>query len=242
MNKKYVIFGAAGGIGAAVCRQLRASDNELFLVGRTEEKLQALASELKSPALVADATSFATVDEAFAAIPDTWEKIDGVVNCVGSLLLRPAHLTSQEQWDETVAANLTSAFAVVRSATKLMKRNGGSIVLVSSVAAAHGYSNHEAIAATKAGVTGLAISAAATYAAKKIRVNVVAPGLTKTPLTQRIWENEKARETSISMNPLGRLGEPEDIAEAISWLLSDRSSWVTGQVLGIDGGMGSMQP
>jgi len=240
MKKNIVVFGAAGGIGSALCRQLRAHDNELLLVGRTKASLKELGSELDCPSTVADATSFDAVDEALATIPNEWEKIDGVVNCVGSLLLRPAHLTSEEQWNETVAANLTSAFAVVRSATKLMKRNGGSIVLVSSVAAGHGFSNHEAVAATKAGVIGLAISAAATYASQKIRVNVVSPGLTKTPLTQRIWENEKACEKSISMNPLGRLGEPEDIAEAIAWLLSERSSWVTGQVLGIDGGMGSI--
>lgn len=118
---------------------------------------------------------------------------------------------------------------------------GGSIVLVSSAAARIGFANHEAIAAAKAGVIGLTLSAAATYGPRHIRVNCVAPGLVRTPMTSRLTANEVALKASTAMHPLGRIGEPEDVAAAIEWLLSPEQSWVTGQVLGIDGGLGSVR-
>jgi 3-oxoacyl-[acyl-carrier protein] reductase len=164
-----------------------------------------------------------------------------VANCVGSLLLKPAHLTSETDFAETVAANLTSAFAAVRAGARAMTKTGGSIVLVSSVAARVGLPNHDAIAAAKAGIIGLTLSAAATYARQRIRVNCVAPGLVRTPLTKRFTESEVALKASVNMHPLGRIGEPSDVASAMAWLLDAEQSWVTGQVIGIDGGLGSLR-
>ena len=140
-----------------------------------------------------------------------------------------------------VRTNLTSAFAVVASAAKAMRQRGGSIVLVSSAAARVGLANHEAIAAAKAGVIGLTLSAAATYASKGIRVNAVAPGLVRTPMTERIWGSPKSAEASQSLHALGRLGEPSDGASCITWLLDPANAWVTGQVIGVDGGLGSIR-
>jgi NAD(P)-dependent dehydrogenase (short-subunit alcohol dehydrogenase family) len=161
---------------------------------------------------------------------------------VGSVVLRPAHLTRQGDWEEVVATNLTSAFAVVRAAAGAMMRDGGgSIVLVSTAAARIGLPNHEAIAAAKGGVDALVRSAAATYGRQGVRVNAVAPGLVDTPLTARITGNEKARENSEAMHALGRIGNPEEVAESIRWLLSDAAGWVTGQTLGVDGGLGTVR-
>lgn len=115
------------------------------------------------------------------------------------------------------------------------------MVLVSTVAAGTGLSNHEAIAAAKGGIEGLVRSAAATYAARNLRVNAVAPGLVDTPLASRITKSERALEHSKKMHPLGRIGTPEDVSSAIDWLLSSESSWVTGQVVGIDGGLGAIR-
>ena len=167
-------------------------------------------------------------------------RLDGLANCIGSILLKPAHLTSEEEWDAVVATNLKSAYAAVRAAARLMT-TGGSVVLVSSAAARLGLANHEAIAAAKAGVIGLTLSAAATYAPKGIRVNAVAPGLVRTPLTARITDNEAALKASTAMHALGRVGEPEDVASAIAWLLDPAQSWVTGQVIGVDGGLATLR-
>jgi NAD(P)-dependent dehydrogenase (short-subunit alcohol dehydrogenase family) len=122
-----------------------------------------------------------------------------------------------------------------------MMSSGGSIVLMSSAAARIGLPNHEAIAAAKAGIIGLVYSAAATYAARRVRVNAVAPGLVQTPLTEKITSNERSRGFSLALHPLGRLGEAADIASAIRWLLNPEQSWVTGQVLGVDGGLGTLK-
>jgi NAD(P)-dependent dehydrogenase (short-subunit alcohol dehydrogenase family) len=163
------------------------------------------------------------------------------VNCAGSLLLKPAHLTSAQELQDVLAANLVSAFATVRAGAGAMRSSGGSIVLVSSAAGAIGLPNHEAIAAAKAGVSGLMRSAAATYAPYGIRVNAVAPGLVDTPMSRAITANELARNASVAMHPLGRLGTPDDIAEAVCWLLGPQSAWVTGQVLGVDGGLATLK-
>jgi len=124
----------------------------------------------------------------------------------------------------------------------MMKQaGGGSIVLCSSVAARRGLVNHEAIAAAKAGVEGLALAAAASYARFGIRVNCVAPGLTRTDLTRSLTQNETVAKMSAALHPLGRIGEPAEVASAICWLLDREQSWVTGQVIGIDGGLGHVQ-
>ncbi len=123
-----------------------------------------------------------------------------------------------------------------------MMRSGGSIVLVSSAAARVGLANHEAIAAAKAGVIGLVLAAAASYAARGIRVNGVAPGLVRTPLTARLTGSDGALKESNAMHALGRVGEPEEVASALAWLLDPEQSWVTGQILGIDGGLATVRP
>jgi NAD(P)-dependent dehydrogenase (short-subunit alcohol dehydrogenase family) len=121
-----------------------------------------------------------------------------------------------------------------------MRQSGGSIVLVSSAAAQIGLSNHEAIAAAKAGIIGLTLSAAATYASRGIRVNAVSPGLVKSEMTRKLWETDEAAAMSAQMHAVGRLGEPEDVARAIAWLLDPDNTWVTGQTIGVDGGLGSV--
>lgn len=228
--------GATGGIGTAVSRLLTAGGYRLLIAGHTPEKLVALAQELDAPYYELDATKIAAVEACLTHGHDQLGGLHGVVNCVGSVLLKPAHLTSEDEWSQTIALNLTSAFATVRAAAKTM-RDGGSVVLMSSAAARLGLANHEAIAAAKAGVIGLAQSAAASYAARGLRFNAVAPGLVKTPMTERIWSNPKSAEASIAMHALGRLGEPEDVASLIAWLLDPKNDWVTGEVFSIDGGL-----
>ena len=164
-----------------------------------------------------------------------------MVSLAGSILLKPAHSTSMDEFDETVSQNLRTAFSVTRPAGKTMRSKGGSVVLMSSCAAAVGLPNHEAIAAAKAGVEGLVRSAAATYASGGLRFNAVAPGLVDTPLASRITGNEPALKASTAMHPLGRIGTPIEVARAIAFLLAPESDWITGQVLGVDGGLAEVR-
>ncbi len=236
----YLVLGAGGGIGSALCRRLAAEGGRLVMAGRNLEKLQALADELHGHAFVVDATVPEQVDACFAKAIELHGRIDGVAHCVGSLLLKPAHATSDAEWASLLAINLTSAFHVVRAAAKTMP-NGGSVVLVSSAAARVGLANHEAIAAAKAGIIGLVRSAAATYAPRCLRFNAVAPGLVRTPLTAKLTGSEAALKASTAMHPLGRIGDPSDVASAIEWLLGPGSSWTTGQVIGVDGGLADVR-
>lgn len=236
----YVILGATGGIGSTLTQRL-AGGARLVLAARGPERLAALADQFNARAVPLDATGFEAVEGCFREATEWFGRVDGAACCVGSLLLKPAHLTSEADLAATVQANLTTAFATVRAASKVMMETGGSIVLCSSVAARTGLPNHEAIAAAKGAVSALARSAAATYAPRGIRVNAVAPGLVRTPLTARLTSNEATLKASTAMHPLGRVGEPGDIAAAIEWLLGPASSWVTGQVLGVDGGLGDLR-
>ncbi|MDX2268595.1 MAG: SDR family oxidoreductase [Bryobacter sp.] len=166
--------------------------------------------------------------------------VDAAVNCAGSILLKPAHITTDAEFDATLDANLKTAFVLLRAAVKNMP-NGGSIVLVATAAARMGYANHEAIAAAKGGVMGLTLSAAATYANRNIRVNCVAPGLVDTKLSAKITGNEAALKTSQSLHALGRIGKPRDVAKMIEFLLDPENDWITGQVFGVDGGLGTLR-
>jgi NAD(P)-dependent dehydrogenase (short-subunit alcohol dehydrogenase family) len=244
MNRRsvYVILGATGGIGSAVTHALAREGATLALAARGADRLEALASEIDNSSFRSlDGTDLASVEGFVKDTAAEHGQVDGIVNCVGSILLKAAHLTSPDEWRTTLSANLDSAFAAVRAGVKTMREEGGSIVLMASAAARVGLPNHEAIAAAKAGVIGLGRSAAATYAAKGIRVNVVAPGLVDTPLASNITGNELMLKASAAMHPLGRIGQPEDVASVITWLLTSRSSWVTGQVIGVDGGLSTVR-
>ena len=238
---RVLVIGGAGGIGAAVARMIAAGGGSVYLAGRDAAKLAAIGGELGMPCGTVEASDPDAVDACADAAVAALGGLDGIVNCAGSLILKPAHLTTTAEWQATLAANLSSAFGCVRAAGRLLKAEGGSVVLVSSAAARVGLANHEAIAAAKAGVIGLVLSAAATYAKAKIRFNAVAPGLVRTPLTKGLVASELAEKASIGMHPLGRLGEPEDVARAIHFLLDPAQGWITGQVLGVDGGLADLR-
>jgi len=234
------ILGAYGGIGSALARQLAAKGDRVVVGGRNQAALDSLATEIGGVGVEVDGRDFEQV-QAFVSRAAEEGQLTGIVNCAGSVMLKPAHLTTRADYDETVSTNLTTAFAIVRAAVKELRKEGGSIVLMSSAAANIGLANHEAIAAAKAGVAGLARSAAATYAGRNIRVNAVAPGLVATAATKRIVENEKALAASLKLHPLGRIAEPEQIARLIVWLLDSANDWMTGQVIQLDGGLSSLK-
>lgn len=237
----FVIFGATSGIGSALARYLASGGAQLTLAARDTAKVTALAEQLGARNCRVEAADFESYETCLTQAIESYGRVDGVVNCIGSVLLKPAHLTTPAEFEEVIRLNLVSAFAAVRAAARALRSGGGSIVLLASAAARLGLANHEAIAAAKGGVVGLTLSAAATYAAQGIRVNAVAPGLVTTPGTERVWANEISRQASLALHPLGRIGTPADVVGAICWLLGPESGWVTGQVIGVDGGLATLK-
>ena len=242
MAYTYLLIGGGGGQGSAVTKRLVDRGATVVIAERNKDKAEARASDLGAEAQHCDATDFQQVEDLVARVIDRHGSLDGVANFAGSIIIKPVTNVSQEDFLETINQNLTSAFATVRAAARPMQKAGkGSIVLMSSCAARIGLMHHEAIAAAKGGVISLAQTAAASMASKGVRVNCVAPGLVDTPMAERLTSSDKAREASESMHPLGRLGTPHDTAPLIEWLLTDESSWVTGQCFGVDGGLAAVK-
>ena len=235
-----LVTGASGGIGSVLCAQLREQGYSLVLFARHEERLAQLAGQLGEECLVVagDAGIAADLERAVAAAMERWGRVDALAHCVGSIFLKPLHLTSEAEWSATLDLNLTSAFRAMRAVLpSMLRRRSGAIVCVSSVAGCTGLPQHEAIAAAKAGLIGLVRAAAMTYARRGMRINAVAPGLVQTPLAEPITSNEGALRASLAMHPQGRIGDPQEVAGAIAYLLSDRAASITGAVLPIDGGL-----
>ena len=237
----HILLGATGGIGSAVARRLADDGARLVLGARTEADVEALADETGGDAFPLDATSFEEVQGIVEHATDTYDRLDGIANFVGSILLKPAHLTSLDEYREQIELNLDTAFNTVKAAGRPLMRQGGSIVLMTSAVARIGLKNHEAIAAAKGGVAGLMRAAAATYANRGVRVNCVAPGLVESRMSEKILSSEAGRKQSEQMHALGRVGQPEDVAPAVTWLLDPETDWVTGQIIGVDGGLGTLR-
>jgi NAD(P)-dependent dehydrogenase (short-subunit alcohol dehydrogenase family) len=185
-----------------------------------------------------NAVNFEEVKNTIERIGEEHQYIHEYVHFIGSILLKPLHLTSLDEWTQVLDTNLNSIFYSLKSILPIMqKQKTGNIVLVSSVAAQVGLMNHEAISAAKGAVESLTRSLAMTYSNYGIRVNCVAPSLTKTKMAEYLTKNDLAVKATTSLNAIKRIGEPEDVANTISFLLSEKSSFITVQIISIDGGL-----
>ena len=189
-----------------------------------------------------EATSSSSVEAAFAQVGDELGPPTALVHAVGSTLLRPAHAIKDDEFDEVIAINLVSAFYALRAFVRVVPRGtAGAALFFSSAATAIGLVNHDAISAAKGGVDGLVTAAAATYAGRGIRVNAIAPGLVRSGMTRRLVENPATLQASEWMHPLGRIGEPEDVASLAGFLVGPEAGWITGQVMAVDGGLSGIK-
>lgn len=239
--KRIAVFGANGGIGSAVVRMLANQGHTVSGIVREHSTPPSFFQGEIIPLTASTWDGFAAAAQNASL---QMGGLDGVVNCIGSLLLKPIHLTREAEFDDQIHLHLKSTAAILATTIPLLRQSkckDRSVVMLSSVAASRGLANHEVISAVKGGIEGMMRSAAATYARQGIRFNAVAPGLTRTPMTERIWNNEATCKQAEKNHPLGRLGEADEIADAIGWLLSDASAWVTGNTLHVDGGMAQIQ-
>ena len=234
------ITGASGAVGSALARRLIARGDAVVLTARDPERLLALARELEGPAFVvpADVTREDAVQDAASQIERQFGTPTGLAHCVGSILIRSIAATSAVELHDAFALNFFSAWTVLRTFLRPLRqaKASASAVLVGSVAARIGFPNHEAVASAKAAVAALAMTTAASLAGSGIRVNCVHPGLVRSALSARLLANAEQAQRLARLNPSGRVGEGDDVAATIAWLLGDDTSWITGQQFSIDGG------
>lgn len=240
-----IVTGATGAIGSATARRLAADGGRVALVARDAARLAEVAATLPAGSVLveaADPVDAAALDAAFAGIVERAGPPSGLVHAVGNTLLKPLHSLSDAEIDGVLAVNLLSAMRALRAFVRVVPREQpAAALLFSSAAARIGLVNHEAIAAAKAGIEGLVLAAAATYASRGIRVNAIAPGLVRSGLTRRLVENPAVLKASEAMHPLGRVGEADDVAALAALLVSPGTAWVTGQTIGIDGGLAAIK-
>jgi len=223
MSKTYLIIGASSGIGLALSHLLKAEGHQVIEASRHGDlKFDALTDSFDSTSLP--------------------EKLDGVAYCPGSINLKPFHRLSTQDFNDDFAINVLGAVKVIQAVLpKLKNAEQSAIVFFSTVAVAQGMPFHASVAAAKGALEGLTKSLAAELA-PKIRVNCIAPSLTDTPLAAKLLANEDKKKASAERHPLKQIGTSEDIAALTAFLLSTKSKWISGQIIGIDGGLSTLRP
>ncbi|QGN32760.1 SDR family NAD(P)-dependent oxidoreductase [Microlunatus sp. Gsoil 973] len=236
-NQVAFVTGAANGIGAATARRLHQEGATVVIADREEDAGRAVAAALGDRAMYVrcDVRDRASVDAAVAATRDAYGRLDQLIAVAGgSAVMPPLEELPDQLWDDLVDLNLTGVMRCVRAALPLLvDSDRAAVVMVSSVNGLAAF-GEEPYAAAKAGLPNLAMNLAVRYGPQRIRFNVVAPGTVRT----RVWEpQERNLEGMAQLYPLGRVGEPEDIAAAIAFLASDDAGWITGITLPVDGGV-----
>ncbi|MCX2743616.1 SDR family NAD(P)-dependent oxidoreductase [Mangrovivirga sp. M17] len=229
-KKTIAVIGGSSGIGLATVKILAEAGHDVHVYSRSfDEEIDNVShTEL-------DVTDDDIKEDLFP------EKLDGLAYCPGSINLKPFQSLKTKDFESDFNINVLGAMKVLGAAMKALKKgDDSSVVLFSTVAVQTGMPYHASVAASKGAIEGVTRTLAAEWA-PKVRVNAVAPSLTDTQMASQLLSDDKKRETGAKRHPLKRVGEPEDIAEAVAYLLSGKASWITGHIFKIDGGMGSLQ-
>ena len=228
MSKNILLIGGSHGIGNAIVQQIHEGNN-VFVASRENENLPDGVTHIKFDALKEELDT--------SALP---ESLDGFVYCPGSINLKPFKMLKQQHFEDDLQINFLSLIKVTRDVLPLLTKSGnGSVVFFSTVAVGRGMHFHTSVASAKGAIEGFAKALAAEYA-PTVRINVIAPSLVDTPLAGRLLSSEDKKEKMADLHPLKRVGTPEDIAALSVFLLEDKSSWITGQILGVDGGKSTL--
>lgn len=229
--KNYLIIGGSSGIGEAITKELSQNGNSVYASYKNNEK----KSDINLQYFYLDVLN---TEQDFSFLPDT---IDGLVYCPGAILLKPFARISPEDFIQDYQLQVIGAIKIIQQVLPhLKKSNAASIVLFSTVAVQTGFNFHSVVAASKGAIEGLTKALAAELA-PKIRVNCIAPSITNTNLASILLNTEEKIEANAQRHPLKRIGNPIDLANLACFLLSDLSSWITGQIIHADGGMSSIK-
>ena len=231
MSEKYLIFGATGSVGSSLAEQLKNSGNDIHLVARNESEVKVIAEKLGCSYTVADVLEDGFIEKVKSDV----NEIKGIAYCVGSIDLKPLRMVTEADMNKCMKLNLYSDIEAIKGFQESLKKNKGSVVLFSTVAAQRGFTNHTIIASAKAAVEGLTVTLAAEFA-PNIRVNCIAPSLSKSKIAEPMLKNPAIAEGIAKAHPLKRLGEGKDSAALAKFLITEESSWITGQIIAVDGG------
>ncbi len=234
----FIVIGTAG-IGGFLAARLRAGGHEPFLINRSRESVADLAGELGCRYALADVRDAEALE---AAIVEAGPSIDGLAYCAGTITLKPLTRLTDDEVLEDFRVNALGASRAMKAALPALKASAqatASVVLFSTVAVQRGFPSHASVAMAKGAVEGLTRALAAELA-PKIRVNAIAPSLTKTPLANFLTKNTASADALAQLHPLQRLGHSDDIASAAAFLMSEEASWITGQIIGVDGGRSTL--
>jgi len=231
MSEKYLIFGATGSVGSSLAEQLKNSGHNIHLVARNKNEVKIISEKLGCSYTVVDVLEDGFIEKIKTDVSD----IKGIAYCVGSIDLKPLRMVTEQDLNKCMKLNLYSAIEAIKGYQDSLKINKGAVVLFSTVAAQRGFTNHTIIASAKAAVEGLTVTLAAEFA-PNIRVNCIAPSLTKSKIAESMLKNVALAEGIAKAHPLKRLGEGKDSASLAKFLITEESSWITGQIIAVDGG------
>ena len=231
MSEKYLIFGATGSVGSSLAEQLKNSGNDVHLVARNESEVKAIGDRLGCSHTIVDVLEDGFIEKVKTDIND----IKGIAYCIGSIDLKPLRMVTEADLNKCMKLNLYSAIEAIKGYQESLKKNKGSVVLFSTVAAQRGFTNHTIIASAKAAVEGLTVTLAAEFA-PNIRVNCIAPSLSKSKIAEPMLKNISIAEGIAKAHPLKRLGEGKDSAALAKFLITNESSWITRQIIAVYGG------
>jgi len=230
-NKTFLVVGGSSGVGFSVATDLIAEGASVYSTSRDISK--------NFPGKKIQLDVLSDMSELNSQLP---EKLDGLIYCPGTINLKPFNRLTDQDFINDFNVNVLGAIKILRQVLQKLKQSeSSSVVLFSTVAAKIGMNFHSSVATSKSAVEGLAISLSAEFVNSGIRVNTIAPSLTDTPLAANLLSTPERREISAKRHPAGRIGKAKDISSATLFLLSDESSWITGQVLHIDGGLSSLR-